>query len=179
MNKAFSRISILGAALAVLALAAFSCTRVEADLRAPVGDEITLSVGFEEQTDATGGQTPKVDSKTYVSGNSIRWGSGSNDKILYVFDSKGGKNSFTSSSTKAEAVRSFTGTITEGSTIKYVLWTGKASGDQTSLSGDVIDGSTLVVPSTQAINNSSSFNQYCNYSVMKPGDKQDHSKPHP
>ena len=171
MKKVFSSIYALGAALAVLALAAFSCTRVDAEVRAPEGEEITLTVGFEEQVAATEAKTSEADSKTYVSGNSIRWGSGSTDKILYVFDTKGGKNAFTSSSTKAEAVRSFSGTITEGSKIKFVIWTGKsASSDQSSVDGNIISGSTLVVPSTQSISNTSSFNGSSNLSVMRPGD---------
>lgn len=160
--------------LALLALGVFSCTRVDADLRAPEGDVITLSVGQEEPGSVSETGTASSDTRTYVQGSKIQWSSSNSfDKVLFVFDTKGVKNKFTSTSSKAEAVRSFSGTISEGSKIKYVLWSGKsASSDQSSLDGNIIGGTNLAVPSTQAITNTSSFAPSSNISVMKPGDNK-------
>ena len=79
------------------------------------GDWVTITAGFESQL--------SPDTKTYVSGSKICWSSG--DNALYVFDSKGGKNLFTSDATTAGPSRTFTGQITSGSEVSYVLWTGK------------------------------------------------------
>lgn len=80
------------------------------------GDKVTITAGFESQLN-TG-------TKTFVSGGSkIYWSSG--DDALYVFDSKGGKNRFTSDDTATGPTRTFTGQITSGSEVLYVLWSGK------------------------------------------------------
>lgn len=102
------------------ALALASCHK-EADPAGTVdpitieGDKVTITAGFESQLDPA--------TKTYVNGSKICWSSG--DNALYVFDSKGGKNLFTSDATTTGSSRSFTGQITSGSEVSYVLWTGK------------------------------------------------------
>lgn len=174
ITKELPRFLKILTALAVLASGLFSCTRADADLRAPEGDVITLSVGQEEPSSVSDTEDASVNTRTYVQGSKIQWSSsGSYDKVLFVFDTKGVKNKFTSSSTKAEAVRSFSGTISEGSKIKFVLWSGKtASSDQSTLSGDIISGDNLSVPATQNIANTNSFAPTSNIAVMKPGDNK-------
>ena len=82
---------------------------------------ISITAGFENSFEQ--GQT-----KTHVSGGTkIYWSSG--DNAIYVFDSKGGKNKFTSTETGPSATRTFTGTITSGSEIEYVLWTGRGKSE--------------------------------------------------
>ena len=183
----------LSIATAVIALSA--CSR-EDDRPGSTenGNSIVITAGFEEQAPAS--RTP--DTKTYLSGDGTRisWSSDSRDKRIYVFDSKGGKNTFTSSSTSPEAVRSFSGSITAGSEIKYVLWHGYT--DNTVLTENaggvgtesvtpggsatwetkadlvppatVFSGSCLTLPSIQEITNQNSFERYSNFSVMKEGD---------
>ena len=108
-------------------LSLFSCTNyVPTDK--PDG-KIVISAGFEN----LGGH--EVDSKTCVAGGTrIYWSSAEADKVLYVFDTKGAKNVFTSTQTGESASRAFTGTITDGSDVQWVLWSGKvASEDQSML----------------------------------------------
>ncbi|MBO4475918.1 MAG: hypothetical protein J5737_04270 [Bacteroidales bacterium] len=170
------------------------CTQEESEPICPGGGkQIVITAGFEQQAPA-GAQT-----KTYVAGGSeIRWSSAGIDKVIYVFDSAGNKNVFTSTSTTAEAVRTFTGTITDNSTIEYVLWTGKSSGSdkselvktpggagtETVTSGgsasftktellpeaSIFSGTTLALPATQTVNNYNSFAANANIAVMKAGD---------
>ena len=112
---------------AILALAVLSCEQ-EISIDIPVhGEELTITAGFE-----TPG-APDADSKTFVyNGSQIRWGTGSIDKVIYVFDSKGVKNTFTSTSVSAGSRRSFTGSISEGSEIQLILWSGKVPDDDMS-----------------------------------------------
>ena len=78
--------------------------------------------------------------KTFVSGGtSVLWSDCDADKVIYVFDSKGVKNVFTSTETGESAARSFSGTISEGSDVQWVLWSGKVAAD---------DHSALVEEST-------------------------------
>lgn len=101
---------------------------------------ISITAGFESQIHD--GET-----KTHLSGGSkILWSSG--DNAIYVFDSKGGKNKFTSTETGPAESRTFTGTITSGSEIEYVLWTGKGKDEVdesrlTSVPGGSVGGEKL------------------------------------
>lgn len=106
--------------LVLTALALCGCHREEAPVvpDGPItveGDQVTITAGFESQL--------KSGTKTQVNGSKIYWSSG--DNALYVFDSKGGKNKFTSNDTSTSPTRTFTGQITSGSEVEYVLWTGK------------------------------------------------------
>jgi len=97
---------------------------------------ITIKAGFEDSL-----------TKSHVSGGSkIFWSTG--DDAIYVFDSKGGKNKFTSNESGPSETRTFTGTITSGSEIEYVLWTGKGKSETdnstfTSVPGGTIEGEHL------------------------------------
>ena len=82
-----------------------------------VDGTISITAGFENQRNVNG-------TKTHVTGGyNISWGSG--DNAIYVFDSKGAKNKFTSTESGVSTSRTFTGTISSGSQIAYILWTGK------------------------------------------------------
>ena len=155
--------------LTILALAAISCTRVETNLleKAVLGDELTLDLGLEEWSNSYTG------AKTYLAGNSVMWSAESIDKSLLAFDTEGGKNVFTSSSTVSEAVRSFSGTVTDGSSIRYALWTGKGADDNdVTLSGNVLSGPSLAINNPQNIDVTGSFSLSSNIAVMKPGDSK-------
>ncbi|MBO4596089.1 MAG: right-handed parallel beta-helix repeat-containing protein [Bacteroidales bacterium] len=153
-------------ALALGTVLTAACVR-ENNLRSE--GKLTINVGFEQQT------SRRVSSitKTFVSGKQILWaGASSYDKCLFVFDSDGAKNIFRSTSTVDEATRSFTGTVSDGSTVKFVVWTGKsATGDRCTLDGNVLSGTTLALPSGQDISAENSFCSTANIAVMKPGDK--------
>ncbi|MBO4475919.1 MAG: hypothetical protein J5737_04275 [Bacteroidales bacterium] len=87
-------------------------------------EKISLTLGFENQL--------STDTKIHVSGDRILWSSG--DRTVYVFDSEGNKNTFTSEENTVSETRTFEGTITAGSEIAYILWTGKNSNDESALS---------------------------------------------
>lgn len=187
---------------AVLAIPLIACTREERQPEAPSGDSITLSLGFEQPT-STG---PSAETKTYVlsDGHTVSWASTNNsgggiEGRVYVFDSMGGKSTFNCGNKKrdAETVRPFSGTITEGSTVKYILWHGFSDNSiltetpQTSFGTDTVtaggsaslitksdlthmkatfSGSCLTLPAEQSINNYHSFDNRCNFTVMREGD---------
>ena len=154
---------------ALFALLAISCAREEINItgNAREGDTVTLKLGLEEWEYCSPG------SKTYLSGNSVVWSAEAVDKNLLVFDTEGGKNVFTSSSTVAEAVRSFSGTLTDGSLVRYALWTGKSPSDNDiTLDGYVLSGPSLVINNPQNIDVSGSFQLSSNISVMRPGDEK-------
>lgn len=112
--------------LAVL-LSAFACTDI-IPVEEPDG-EIVISAGFDNMVNGASG------SKTYVDGSQIHWSSAAADKVLYVFDTKGVKNVFTSNQTGESATRAFSGSISDGSEVRWILWSGKiASEDQSALS---------------------------------------------
>ena len=112
-------------ALLLTVLTSASCVREDAPLSARAG-EMTITAGFE------GCEPAESASKTYLVGNEVRWLSGAVDKVLYVFDTQGVKNVFTSTATSASPTRVFTGTISEGSAIQYVLWSGKTAANDNS-----------------------------------------------
>lgn len=178
----------IGIAAAVLALV--SCEReAPGSGNEEDGRQITITVGWEDQLPAT---------KTYLSGGTkIRWSTADRDKRIYVFDSKGGKSTFTSSSSSYEDVRTFTGSITSGSEVKYILWhgsdtddvvltdTSSGAGTENMTSGGTatletkadlmppvtaFTGSSLTLASVQSIINGHSFAATANISVMKEGD---------
>ena len=152
------RVKTLSAAIALIAV--ISCTK-EQEMRGP-GEPFSISVSLENQYPAT---------KTYLSGTTIRWGSSASDKVLYVFDSYGTKNVFTRTepTSGTSPTAKFEGSITQGSSPSYLLWSGKlANSDQSVLSGKTISSLELVNP--QTINNTNSFDQTANISVMKYGD---------
>lgn len=185
--------------LSLMLLPLLSCTHEEEMV--PVidgdGEKIVITAGFEQQIPA--GTTQ--DTKTYVAGGSeIRWTTSGIDKVIYVFDSSGKKNVFESASTKAEAVRSFSGTVTSGTKPKYVIWTGKNKNDdntvlaestgglgsETITSGGSANldtkagianpmvkfsGTCLAINPVQTITNQNSFVTDGNISVMKEGDE--------
>ncbi len=185
--------------LAIATLSLLSCTLEEQDpIENSVTDgQIVITAGFEQQLPA--GET--AGTKTYVVGGSeIRWTSSGVDKVIYVFDTNGKKNVFESSSTTAEAVRTFTGTVSSGSKPKYILWSGKAKnsdntvltessgglGTETIVSGGTatldtkaslmapttrFSGTCLAVSPTQTITLQNSFVSDGNISVMKEGDE--------
>ena len=162
--------SFILSCLYAAALSLVSCVQ-EPDITPVNENQIILSVGFEERAPMDSPQA--VDSKTFLSGEkSVNWGSPSQDKVIYVFDSKGAKNEFNAvEPISTGPTRSFAGTISEGSEISYVIWTGAAaSSDQCSLENGVFSGSTLKVKNVQNINNSKSFDNSANIAVMKPGD---------
>ena len=106
---------------------------------------ISITAGFE---------SPFVegDTKTHVSGGTkIYWGSG--DDAIYVFDDKGGKNKFTSTETGPSATRTFTGTITSGSEIEYILWTGKSESETDNTTLNTVPGGSLSNETITAGNN--------------------------
>ena len=152
-------------------LGSFTSCLQEPDIK-PAGENmITLSVGFESQVPA--GSPQEVDSKTFLSGEkSVNWGSPSQDKVIYVFDSKGVKNAFNAvEPVSTGATRAFAGTISEDSEISHVIWTGVvATSDQCSLENGVFSGSTLKLKNPQNVNNAKSFDNVSNIAVMKPGD---------
>ena len=176
------------------ALILFSCVRESVAVGRE--GEITITAGFENFADS------EAATKTYVaSGTQIRWSSGAVDKVLFVFDSKGGKNIFTSSATSPSVSREFSGTVTEGSEPTLILWSGKSAADdkselqevaasdavgnenikegssisfETKSSGGkrtVLTGESLCVVNPQNINNNNSFAPDANIAVMRPGDK--------
>ena len=182
---------------ALTALALVSCSREELQPLAEAdGDKMVITAGLEQQLPA--GQTSSPDTKTYIHNGTteVRWSTDGKDKRIYVFDSKGGKNTFTSSSSTAEKVRTFNGTITNGSYVKYVLWHGyndncvltegpggmgnenmtpgglaglKTKADLTTNSA-VFSGSCLTLASVQNITNYNSCARYDNFAIMKEGD---------
>lgn len=105
----------------------FACTQETpaGKIEEPADGKMVIKAGFE-----------KVESsKTLVAdGTEIRWSDQAQDKVLYVFDSDGVKNVFTSSETGESATRSFVGNISANSEISWILWSGKiASEDQSTL----------------------------------------------
>ena len=161
-----TRVSKIIFALGLGIIVSVSCVR-ENDLRND--GRITIRVGFEKQSSKQVSEA----TKTFVSGSQILWsGSSSYDKCLFVFDSNGQKSTFTSSSTVNEATRAFTGTVSDGATVKYAIWTGKsATADRCTLDGDVFGGTSLALPSGQDITMENSFCHTANIAVMKQGDK--------
>lgn len=156
--------------LSLAVMSVMSCNK-EPDVAPVSGKQITLSVGFEDQVSVDAPH--QAATKTYLKNQSaIEWGSNGADKIIYVFDSKGKKNAFDApTDAPTSATRSFTGTISEGSEIAYVIWTGSsASYDKCTISDGVISGSSLVVKNPQAVNNANSFDNGANVAIMKPGD---------
>ena len=155
--------------LSLAVMSVMSCNK-EPDVAPVSGKQITLSVGFEDQTSADAPQSAAT--KTYLKNQSaIEWGTNGTDKLIFVFDTNGEKKVFTSEDSKASPVRNFTGTISEGSEIAYVIWTGYASGsDKCTLADGVFSGTTLKVENPQTVSNANSFDNTSNIAVMKPGD---------
>lgn len=114
------------AAIAFAALAFVSCEREELPEPDHNDGQVEIVPGEDGVISITAGfecQFPEEQTKTHVSGGSkILWSSG--DNAIYVFDTKGKKNKFTSTETGPSETRTFTGTITNGSEIEYVLYTG-------------------------------------------------------
>ena len=108
-----------------LLLTLSACTR---EVPADTTDScIVIQAGFE---DLTGGVAA---TRTIVSGGtSVLWSSGDADKVIYVFDSKGVKNVFTSTETGENAMRTFSGTVSEGSEVQWILWSGKVASEDRS-----------------------------------------------
>ncbi len=150
-------------------ISASSCER-DIDIPSPRrGEETTITAGFE-----TPG-TPDADTKTFVyNGNQIRWGSTAADKIIYVFDTKGVKNKYTSTTVSAGSRRSFTGSISAGTEVKLILWSGKTAEDDQSVLSDAntLSGPSLTVVNPQIIENANSFANNANISVMLPGEEK-------
>ena len=123
----------------------------------------------------------QASTKTYLQNEkTVQWGSTSQDKVIHVFDSNGAKNVFEAvgplddsnpEKLKNGPQREFQGSISEGSEINYVIWTGFAANqDQCTLSNGVFSGSTLKVENPQTVTNNKSFDNTSNIAVMKPGD---------
>ena len=148
--------------IATMLLAVVSCLKEQTGMS---GNGFTIQAGFEQQPET----------RTYVKDAHAGtiWWSGSNgvDKVLFAFDQTDTKFTFTSTSTTAEAVRSFSCNTWSGGDWKYAIWTGAgASQDQCSLSGNVFSGATLKVKNPQTVSNSNSFDSQANIAVMKPED---------
>ena len=158
--------------IAVSVLATASCVKdSQPDLQNVSGKEITLSLGFEEQTSIMNPNA--VQTKTYLnSKRQMLWGTSAGDKVIYVFDTKGNKNGFDGSEGAAanQLTRTFKGTISPDSEVDYVIWTGQTT-DECVLNNGVFSGTTLKVLDYQKIDNANSFAQTANVAVMKPGDK--------
>ena len=152
--------------LVIAAISMSSCTK-EPDVAPVDGDLITLSLGFEDQASV---DTPEASSsKTFLDGNKkVQWLSG--DKTIYVFDTDGQKNTFTTTDGASAHTKNFTGTISENSEISSVIWTGLQKEDFCTFENGIFSGSTLKVVNPQNINNGKSFAQTANIAVMKPGD---------
>ena len=164
--------------LSLAVMSVMSCNK-EPDVAPVPGKQITLSVGFEDQTSADAPQSAAT--KTYLQNEkTVQWGSTSQDKVIYVFDSNGAKNVFDAvgplddseePKLKNGPQREFQGSISEGSEINYVIWTGFAANqDQCTLSNGVFSGTTLKVENPQTVSNANSFDNTSNIAVMKPGD---------
>lgn len=137
-------------AIAFAAIAFVSCEREELPEPDHNDGQVEIVPGEDGVISITAGfecQFPEEQTKTHVSGGSkILWSSG--DNAIYVFDSKGKKNKFTSDETGPSETRTFTGTITNGSEIEYILWTGKGKNDTdesylTSVPGGSLDNEDL------------------------------------
>jgi hypothetical protein len=138
-----------------IALLLFASCQKEADSPAPVtadpdpsvAEPITIVAGFETQTPAGG----EIDSKTYVYGTEIRWSSADLDKVLYVFDSKGKKNVLTSTATSPAASRSFSGSISSGSEVRLILWSGKYANEDKSEMTETSSEDEIIGAGTESI----------------------------
>ena len=115
----------------MIALAALASCKHEV---LPVSDLISITAGFEDPR-APGQAT---DTKTHLSGTKVYWSSG--DNAVYVFDSKGYKSTFTSTESSVKSTRTFTGTISQGAEISYVLYTGKSKSETDETSLTVVPG---------------------------------------
>ena len=121
--------SLIKGIATILLLLPVSCTKETGPAWHSDPETVTLEIGFEEP----GGTAGEPDTKTFVyDGAKVRWSSKAVDKVLYVFDTKGVKNTFTSTSVSAGSKRTFSGTISEGSDIKLILWSGKLAEDDRS-----------------------------------------------
>lgn len=98
----------------------------------------------------------------------VAWGS--SDKNVYAFDSEGVKNTLTWPNTSGDKYqRNFAGSITKGSSVKYILYSGKAANKDTArIDGNVIKGEKL--DAKQKIYTHNSFSTSQNISIMKPSD---------
>lgn len=147
-----------------VSLAALACT-VENPYRDP-SSSLTISAGFD--------QDGAIEGKTFIkdpTSGTIWWGTSSVEKVLFAFDTSNKKNTFISTSTASEAVRSFTCDTWTGGDWKLAVWTGYSeTKDNCSLDGYVLSGPTLRVANPQIITNSQSFNNSANIAVMKPED---------
>ena len=152
-------------AILTIAIIAAACSK-EQPCDESLKSTLTIQAGFEQDSD------PEV--KTYVkdpSAGTIWWGNTDQDRTLFVFDNSNVKNTLTSTSTTAEAVRSFSSDSWTGGSWKYAVWTGyTASKDKCVLNGSVLTGPTLKVTNSQNINNSKSFANTANIAVMNPSD---------
>ena len=109
---------------ALLSLLA-ACEREEEMTVPERSGEIIITAGF----DTPGSGTQEADTRTYVmNGTQVRWSPSDVDKVLYVFDTRGVKNVFTSLTPSAGTIRRFSGTISPDSEIALILWSGKKSG---------------------------------------------------
>lgn len=118
----------------------------------------TISMTFEgnEETAA------EDETKTYITNiknGTIGWASA--DTKVTVLDTEGLNSSFTNTNTD-KTTRTFSGNITKGAGIKYVIVPEHTGA---SFSSDVISGVTI--PSTQDISNDGSFGQTANLAVSK------------
>ena len=157
-----TRTTATSIAVALILISSASCEREYGYAGAEGTELITVTAGFEEPRP----ESDAPDSKTYVASNTqIRWSSSELDKVLYVFDSNGGKNVFTSTESSASATRSFTGTLPEGTSAKLILWSGRFAEEdkstlvETSVPEDIIgagnepigEGGTIEFKSSGAV----------------------------
>ena len=141
----------------------------------PTGNQTeskTLRIGCEKIT--RGGQC--ADTKTFVgSWSEVRWSGEQQDQNIYVWDSEGKKNTFTSNTKVAESIRLFSGRITKGSKVKLALWHGNTDDAVVSpVAGQpdacVISGSCLTLSPIQTVREYNSFSSRDNFSVLREGD---------
>ena len=132
-------------AMALCAAAFISCSREELPELPQNDDNVEITTGKDGLISITAGfetAFQEGETKTHVSGGTkIYWSSG--DDAIYVFDSKGGKNKFTSTETGPSATRTFTGTITSGSEIEYILYTGLGKSETDNTTRSVVPGGNL------------------------------------
>jgi len=149
--------------LAIVAILIASVSSCQKEMPAPekvVGmKEVSLKLGIE--------------SKTYLNSTSGRVVWGSNEHVQ-VFTDKKVAYDFASSSKVNEETATFTGTIPEKDTIKYVIYTGKNRAESKinmAIEADgKISGSDLALTKDQKPTTSHSYKNNAAISIMKEGD---------
>ena len=155
------------AAVAAAILAIVSCAKEQQEVKGKVITK-TIELGFADET-----SYGSLDSKNYLANattGEVRWASSGADQTVHAFTGDNVRYAFTSTSTALEQKRAFTcNTWPADAWMKLITWHGKVSKNAV-LNGWTLTGSNIEIKSTQAINNTKSFDITQNIVVMKPGD---------